>query len=184
MSEKKYCIKNEKTNRCILSKEQNDSSQFCELSETTKKCKNMTKKRTTPPARNKSVKTSNTSNTSNTSKKSNASKKSNTIEYHGFLVNPGVKRYLDKLIFNIKSVKKFRDIAEDNNLEINVPFKVKNTDMKLKVYLMHQVLSLSRYMAKDTIKRNQLLAIKDVVVSLKIVKQAINNDPELKMLFE
>lgn len=178
MSEKKYCIKNERTNRCILSKEQNDSSQFCELSETTKKCKNMTKKRTTPPARNKSVKTSNTSNTSNTSKKSN------TIEYHGFLVNPGVKRYLDKLIFNIKSVKKFRDIAEDNNLEINVPFKVKNTDMKLKVYLMHQVLSLSRYMAKDTIKRNQLLAIKDVVVSLKIVKQAINNDPELKMLFE
>lgn len=172
MSEKKYCIKNEKTNRCILSKEQNDSSQFCELSETTKKCKNMTKKRTTPPARNKSVKASNTS------------KKSNAIEYHGFLVNPGVKRYLDKLIFNIKSVKKFRDIAEDNNLEINVPFKVKNTDMKLKVYLMHQVLSLSRYMAKDTIKRNQLLAIKDVVVSLKIVKQAINNDPELKMLFE
>ena len=59
MSEKKYCIKNERTNRCILSKEQNDSSQFCELSETTKKCKNMTKKRTTPPARNKSVKTSN-----------------------------------------------------------------------------------------------------------------------------
>ena len=91
---------------------------------------------------------------------------------------------LDKLIFNIKSVKKFRDIAEDNNLEINVPFKVKNTDMKLKVYLMHQVLSLSRYMAKDTIKSNQLLSIKDVVVSLKIVKQAINNDPELKMLFE
>ena len=68
---KKYFIKNERTNRCILSKEQNDSSQFCELSETTKKCKNMTKKRTTPPARNKSVKTSNTSNTS---------KKSNTIE--------------------------------------------------------------------------------------------------------
>lgn len=178
MSEKKYCIKNERTNRCILSKEQNDSSQFCELSETTKKCKNMTKKRTTPPARNKSVKTS------NISKKSNTSKKSNAIEYHGFLVNPGVKRYLDKLIFNIKSVKKFRDIAEDNNLEINAPFKVKNTDMKLKVYLMHQVLSLSRYMAKDTIKSNQLLAIKDVVVSLKIVKQAINNDPELKMLFE
>ena len=39
-------------------------------------------------------------------------------------------------------------------------------------------------MAKDTIKSNQLLSIKDVVVSLKIVKQAINNDPELKMLFE
>lgn len=120
MSKKNKCIVNQKTNKCILSDMENETSNKCYLGKRTRKCHNY-------PA-----------------------EFDDTTTLARFTLTQKAKEYLDKKILNKTSaqIAKLRKIHNDKDLFI--PVDDYTTDSALKDYLVGEVLTLANHYARDS----------------------------------
>lgn len=172
-----YCIKSLKTNRCVKSKYQDNTSIECNHNYSTNRC-NLTRKKTNYSSKNKKKnRPKSISMPKSLKNKKEKIKKmdepTNTIvDYHGYLVEIDVKSYLEKLIMK-KSGKKIREMNE--KYELYMPVDEYPNDNDLKEYLIKDILFLSSNDVRDRTKTN--------AITLNNVHYVIVNDPSILPLF-
>ena len=189
---KSLCVLNPKTNRCITSNSENETSFNCKYEPITKRCSTLKKTRKqstekkdlfgffgmnvperkisnrTPPSPLRQTQKRVVKRKTPTLK----TKQQKVVTYYNYLVETPVRTYLNKLIFK-GSVSEMRRIARD--MDLFIPLHEYPTDKKLREYLVNEVLDLAKNDARDSFKSN--------IITLENVKRVIKGDPELSALF-
>lgn len=181
---KTYCVVNPKTNRCVTTYSENETSINCRYQPTTKRCSSIktkylssTKKKTLHHlfddiiAERKSPRKT----LKKTVKRKTPGlkiKQQKNVDYYGYQVESHVKTYLNKLVFKTP-VKNFRKIANEMNLYI--PLNQYPTDKKVREYLVNEILELAQNDARDKFSSN--------IIVVENIKRVIKNDYDLSALF-
>lgn len=189
---KSVCVLNPKTNRCITSNSENETSFNCKYEPSTKRCSTSKKTKTrstekkglfgffgiNAPERKTSYK-NHQKILKQTLKKVDKrkthtlkTKQQRVVTYYNFLVETPVRTYLNKLIFK-GSVSEMRRIARDMNLYI--PLSDYPTDKKVREYLVNEVLDFAKHDARDSFKSD--------IITVENVKRVIKGDPDLSAIF-
>lgn len=178
---KNFCVINPKTNRCVTSYIENETSSNCKYESNTKRCSSVktkvrsyTKKKTPSPffagifGEGKSP----TINKKKTLKRTVKPKEPKVVIYYGYQVETAVKTYLNKLVFKTP-VKNMRKIAQE--MDLYIPLQDYPTDKKVREYLVSEILDLAQNDARDAFRSN--------IIVLENVKRVIKDDLELSALF-
>lgn len=183
---KTYCVLNPKTNRCLTSYSENETSINCRYEPSTKRCNSIktkivpTKKKALShlfapimPERKSPVNTRKT--LKNAAKRKTPVlkiKQAKIVDYYGYQVESPVKTYLNKLVFKTP-VKNMRKIAKE--MDLYIPLDEYPTDKKVREYLVNEILDLAQNDARDAFRSN--------IIVLENVKRVIKDDLDLSALF-
>lgn len=151
---KKYCIKNNKTKRCNLSDTENETSKYCAKNNITQRCRNI------------------------------SSELREHVTIKGFIVSQKAYKYLKKILLNKTSLQitNMRKKHEKENLYI--PIDKYPTDKLLKDYLFKEILELANNYARDkgediiSIKAVKYVINEDIDLSI-LLKNTSNKHPKV-----